>query len=82
MHQNINDGYEFEAELFAPGDDDTLVRTKIDANTEKDTSAMYEFVDAIVNNRPHPASAEDGLKVMQILDGLYESAETGEMVRF
>ena len=44
-------------------------------------SPMHHFIDCIVNDRPHIATGEEGLIVMQILDAIYESAEKGEPVR-
>ena len=44
-------------------------------------SPMHHFIDCIVNDRPHIATGEEGLVVMQILDAIYESAEKGEPVR-
>ena len=41
---------------------------------------MSHFVDCILEDRPHIATGEQGLIVMQILDALYESARTGEPV--
>lgn len=38
------------------------------------------FADAVANDKPSPVPAEDSLKVITILDGLYRSAETGREV--
>jgi predicted dehydrogenase len=37
-------------------------------------------VDCIVGNRPHIATGEEGLIVMQLLDAIYESAARGRPV--
>jgi predicted dehydrogenase len=37
----------------------------------------YHFADAILNDRPHIATGEEGLLVMEILDALYRSAAEG-----
>ncbi|MGH7128776.1 MAG: Gfo/Idh/MocA family oxidoreductase [Planctomycetaceae bacterium] len=42
---------------------------------------MYHFIDSIAQDRPHIATGEEGLVVMQLLDAIYRSAETGEPVR-
>jgi predicted dehydrogenase len=39
------------------------------------------FVDCIRENRTPLATGEHGLDVVKILDAIYRSAETGEMVR-
>jgi len=44
-------------------------------------SAMHHFADAILSDRPHDATGEQGLIVMEILDAIYESARTGAPVR-
>ena len=41
---------------------------------------MHHYADAILNDRPHDASGEQGLIVMEILDAIYESARTGRPV--
>ena len=41
---------------------------------------MYHFVDSILNDKPHTATGEEGLLVMEILDALYRSAAEGEPV--
>ena len=38
------------------------------------------FTDAILNNKPSPVPAEQSLKVIRILDGLYRSYESGKEV--
>jgi predicted dehydrogenase len=42
---------------------------------------MAYFADSIINKKPHTASGEEGLIVMEILDALYKSAETGKPVK-
>lgn len=80
VQKNRNQGYEFEAEIFVERAgcqfDMTLHPPVPGAH-----GAMYAFVDAIVNKTPHPATGEEGLVVMEILDALYESARTGDPVR-
>ena len=53
--------------------------------TEKRESFMDEidhFVDCCVNGTECIASAESGLPVMQLISAIYESAQSGEEVRF
>jgi predicted dehydrogenase len=42
---------------------------------------MYHFVDSILNGKPHIATGEEGLLVMEILDALYQSASKGAPVK-
>ena len=42
---------------------------------------VQRFVDAIRNDLPSPVPPEEVLNVQQIINGIYESAETGESVR-
>ena len=42
---------------------------------------MYHFSDCIINGKPHIATGEEGLTVMEILDSLYESALSGAPVK-
>jgi len=44
-------------------------------------SAMAHFVDAILKDKPHIATGEEGLLVMGLLDAIYESADKKEPVR-
>lgn len=39
------------------------------------------FVDCIINGSPCISPAEDGTKIMKILDAIYKSSRTGELVR-
>jgi predicted dehydrogenase len=41
---------------------------------------MAAFVNAIANDTPVPITAEDGLRVSKIIDGIYKSAELGREV--
>ena len=42
---------------------------------------IWDFYDAIVNNKPSPVPADQSLKVIKILDGIYRSQKTGKEVR-
>ena len=48
--------------------------------TEPHAKECIEFAEAVVNNQPVPVPAEHSLQVMQILNGVYESQETGREV--
>ncbi len=41
---------------------------------------ISHFVDCIINNKPCISTAEDGIYLMKILRGIYESAQTGHEV--
>jgi predicted dehydrogenase len=42
---------------------------------------MYHFIDCIQNDKPHIATGEEGLLVMEILDAMYQSASEGAPVK-
>lgn len=62
-----SEGYQFDAVLHPHG--------------ARVPSAMEHFVDSILNDTPHIATAHEGVVVMELLDAIYRSAETGEPVR-
>ncbi len=80
LQRNINGTYEFEAKIYYERDGsqyDTELRPPVpDA-----TSSMAHFVDSLVADRPHIATGEEGLIVMELLDAIYESAESGKPVK-
>lgn len=80
VQRNLNEGYDFETELCLE-QNGRLTDIKPDPPVSTVPSAMHHFVDCIVNDKPHIATAEEGLIVMQLLDAIYESAEKGEPVR-
>ena len=77
---NLNEGYEFEAEIYREIAG-CQVDSKIRWSTTTAPSSYYHFVDSIVQHRPHLATGEDGLVVMELLDALYASAATGAPVK-
>ncbi len=82
VQRNLNETYEFEAEIYIERDG-VEFDVKLHPNRRRDPSlnAMYHFVDSIVHDRPHTATGEEGLLVMEILDAIYQSAEEGRPVR-
>jgi predicted dehydrogenase len=80
LQRNINGTYESEAKIYEERDGshyDMELRPPVaDA-----TSAQAHFVDALVADRPHIATGEEGLIVMELLDAIYKSAERGEPVK-
>jgi predicted dehydrogenase len=80
VQRNLNETYEFEAELYRELDG-AHYDIKLHASPRRVRSAMQHLVESIVHDTPHIATGHEGLLVMQILDAIYESAETGEPVR-
>ncbi len=80
IQRNRGEGYEFQAELY-------IDRNGSHYNMQPHgappgvASPMAHFADCIINDRPHTATGEEGLLVMEILDAVYASAEKGEPVR-
>lgn len=80
LQYNINEGYEYEAELFVEREGCQCDLRLRNSNT-KTPSAYYHFVDSIVSGKPHTATGEEGLIVMELLDALYASAASGKPVK-
>ncbi|MGH7130171.1 MAG: Gfo/Idh/MocA family protein, partial [Planctomycetaceae bacterium] len=85
MQRNIGEGYEFEAEIYTEHSGTLFDMKMHNPNPWTPSLAvkggMYHFIDSIAQDRPHIATGEEGLVVMQLLDAIYRSAETGEPVR-
>lgn len=79
VQRNLNEGYEFEAELFTEKDG-KIVRSRPGSIQARPGGAMFHFVDSIVTNTPHTATGEEGLTVMKLLDAIYASARKGKPV--
>jgi predicted dehydrogenase len=80
VQRNLNETYEFEAEVYlekdgAPWD------MKLHAAPEFAGSSMAHFVDCIVRDKPHTAGGEEGLIVMELLDAIYTSAAKNKPVQ-
>ncbi len=80
LQKNLNEGYSFDAHIFSEHDGVQL-DTHLRAPSAPAPSAMHDFAEAILTDRPHPAPGEEGLVVMEILDAVYASARLGEPVR-
>jgi predicted dehydrogenase len=80
LQKNLNEGYSFDAYLYTE-----LNGAQFDLHLNPGTatapSAMHDYAEAILCHRPHPAPAEEGLIVMQILDAIYASARSGAPVQ-
>lgn len=79
VQRNMNEGYEFESEIYLDGDD-RHYDMRSHGNLPGPGSAIEHFIDCILNDRPHSATGEEGLIVMELLDAIYESAGKREPV--
>lgn len=73
VQRNLDETYKFEAELFTE-QNGSHFDYKLHPPYQPVQSAMYHFVESILNGKPHLAGGREGFLVMQILDGLYRSA--------
>jgi len=80
VQRNLDEGYRFEAEIFLEKDG-AHFDMKLHPPYPPVTSSYYHFVDCLLTGKPHIATGEEGLKVMQILDALYQSAAAGKPVK-
>jgi predicted dehydrogenase len=80
VQKNIGGKYEFEAELYEERNG-AQFDTKLHPPMPAAKPAMYHFIDCIVNNTPHTATAEEGVIVMELLDAIYASAASGKPVK-
>lgn len=81
VQKNIDGAYGMTAEIYTE-EDGHLFTKKIDDPAKPVPSSYHEFINSIIENRPPAATAEQGIKVMKILDALYASAETGMEINF
>lgn len=80
LQHNLAEGDAFEAHVFHERDGvqhDVKLRT----SAVKAPPAMHDYAQAILVGTPHPASAEEGLAVMTILDAIYARARSGAPVK-
>jgi predicted dehydrogenase len=80
LQRNVNGTYDFEASIYEERDGahyDMALRPPI----PNVTSSMAHFVDALLADRPHIATGEEGLIVMELLDAIYASGVKGEPIR-
>jgi predicted dehydrogenase len=80
VQRNLEETYKFEAELFLERGGNHF-DMKVHSPFPPVPSSMYHFIDSILTSKPHQATGEEGLKVMQILDALYQSAAEGGPVK-
>ncbi|TFG85903.1 MAG: Gfo/Idh/MocA family oxidoreductase, partial [Hyphomicrobiales bacterium] len=79
FHCNSGDGYRMEAKVVAERLGNVEVVTPKDY-VPRYANAQQHFVDCIIDGKEPLATAEHGVRVMEILDALYESAEKGREV--
>ncbi len=80
VQRNLEGTYKFEAETFVERRGQVVAR-KLPEPRRPVPGSCYHFVDAIVRDRPHLATGEEGLIVMEILESLYRSAAARRPVR-
>lgn len=74
---NTDENYEFTAEFYNSHDECHYNMQPYGNKMPGPGSSMEHFVDCIVNDKPHSASGEEGLIIMEILDAIYKSAAEG-----
>ncbi|MEJ5199192.1 MAG: Gfo/Idh/MocA family oxidoreductase, partial [Anaerolineae bacterium] len=80
VQRNVQEGYTFEAEIYLERNGSHYNMT-LHGPAKPVPKPMAHFVECIVNDTPHIATAEEGVRVMEILDAIYASAEQGQPVR-
>ncbi len=80
VQKNINEGYEFEAEVYIERNG-SQYDMKPHGKSKDVLSASDHFIECIINDKPHTATGEEGLLVMELLDAIYASAESGEPIK-
>lgn len=80
LQENMEEGYKFEAEIFVEREG-CQFDMKLHPPVPGAHSAMYHYVDSILNHTPHIATGAEGLIVMELLDAIYKSSEEGQPVK-
>jgi predicted dehydrogenase len=81
VQKNVGGEYRFTAEVYTE-ENGHLFTKALDWSSVHVPTPYGEFVDSILAKRAPLATGEEGLKVMKILDGIYQSAASGREVRF
>lgn len=79
VQRNVQEGYTFEAEIYLERNGSHYNMT-LHGPTKPVPKPMAHFVESIITGTPHIATGEEGLRVMEILDAIYASAEQGRPV--
>jgi predicted dehydrogenase len=80
LQKNVNEGYQFDAHVFTE-QNGAQFDMHLHPPTTPAKSGMHDYAHAILTDTPHPASGEEGLVVMELLDAIYESARSGAPVQ-
>ena len=80
VQRNIDGTYQFDAEIYVEHKG-AQYDMKLHPPLPHAQSPYYHFADCILKNKPHIATGEQGLIVMEILDAIYESAAKGEPIK-
>lgn len=80
VQRNIDEGYEFDAEIFTERND-CQFDMKPHPPIPGPCSPMHHFADCIIKNKPHTATGKEGFVVMQLLDAIYKSSELGKPIK-
>ncbi|HEX2948736.1 MAG TPA: Gfo/Idh/MocA family oxidoreductase [Armatimonadota bacterium] len=81
LQANVGGVKEFIAEIYT-AEGDQLFTKRLDKTMVDVPSPYIEFINSILESREPMATAEQGVKVMKILEGIYRSAETGQEIRY
>ena len=81
VQKNRNGTYDFTAEIYTE-EGGNLYTKVLDQAVTQPPNAYHDFIDSILQNREPLATAEHGVRVQMILDGLYRSAAEGREIRF
>ncbi len=81
VQKNVGQGYDQDAEIYTD-EDGLLITRKPEIPTGGVATSYEEFVASVLEKRKPSASAEDGIKIQKILDGLYRSAQEGTEICF
>jgi predicted dehydrogenase len=81
VQRNVGEGYKFESELFVERDGMHYDMKLHCPPGQEVPNQFHHFVDSIVHDKPHIATGEEGLIVMELLDAIYESAASGRPVQ-
>ncbi|MGF1483734.1 MAG: Gfo/Idh/MocA family protein [Opitutales bacterium] len=79
IQRNFDGGYGFMAEIIKE-EAGHVTKAELTLPRGDIRNPYNEMVHCVRNDMPYLASAEDGIRIQQILDGLYESAEKGHEI--
>jgi predicted dehydrogenase len=79
VHHNDDEGYHFACELYTDRHGAHVDLTP-HGRPPAPASPMEHFGDCILDDRPHTATAAEGVTVMEVIDAIYASAAQGAPV--